>query len=164
MAKHAECKEYNLIFILLIFCVIIVLGIITYLYIIPYFNINLDNENTSISGASDTSADSNNNILKNTSENYKIFENAPHLHSDEFELIVSNGISTINGKIFNTSNETVSDINCLYTLTDCDNNIVYEFTIYAKQIESQDSFGFTSVVILDLSNVEDYSVKLYNNQ
>jgi len=93
---------------------------------------------------------------------YKTFENAQYLHSDQFDMTVTNGISTINGKIFNTSDDIINDLNCLYTLKDSNNNIVYEFTTYAKQIESKSSFGFTSVVVLDLSNVEDFSFKLFN--
>ena len=157
MAKHAEDKKHNFIFIILIVLLLMILGGITYFYIIPYFNTknieNVSNANT------DTTV---NTIIEHTSTTYKVFEDAEYLHSDEFDLSVENGISTINGKIFNTSDEVISDLNCLYTLIDADNNTIYEFTIYAEQIEPQNSFGFTSVVILDLSNVEDYSVKLYN--
>ena len=155
MAKHAEDKRHDILLIFLIISVLAVLGIITYFYIIPYFNTeDVSNSNNNITT---------NTIIEHPSTTYKIFENAEHLHSDEFDLSVENGISTINGKIFNTSNEVVNDLNCLYTLKDSNNNTVYEFTIYAKQIEPQNSFGFTSVVILDLSNVMDYSVKLFNN-
>ena len=72
MAKHAENKKYDFLFILLIFCVFIVLGIITYLYIIPYISINSNNGKTSISSLSDTSTDANNDILEHTSTTYKI--------------------------------------------------------------------------------------------
>ena len=137
MAKHYEDKKYNILLVCLIILVLIVLGFISYLYIIPY------------------------TIIEHTSPTYKAIEDAQYLHCDKFDLTVNNGISTINGKIFNTSNEIVYDLNCLYTLKDSDNNNVYEFTIYAKQIEPQSSFGFTSVVLLDLSKVKDYTVKLF---
>jgi len=82
------------------------------------------------------------------------------LYSDKFNLSVENGISTINGKIFNTSDEVITDLNCLYTLKDINNNIVYDFSINVKELQPQSSFGFTSVSIIDLSNVTDYSVKI----
>ena len=158
MAKHSEDKKHNFILIILIILLLVVIGIIAY-YIIPYLNTKFNAEDVSSSNNDTTT----NTIIEQTSATFKIFEDTPHLHSDEFDLTVTNGISTINGKIFNASNEVIKDLNCLYTLKDINGNTVYEFTIYAKQIDAQSSFGFTSVVILDLSNVEDYLVKLYNS-
>ena len=158
MAKHAEDKNHNFLFIITILGVLVILSIIIYFYVYPYFNTELNIKNSNNSN-NNTAPDTN---IQHNSTNYKIFDDAPYLYSDEFDLTVDNGFSTINGKLFNTSNEIVTDLNCLYTLKDSNNNTIYEFTIYANQIEPQDSFGFTSVVILDLSNVEDYSVKLYN--
>lgn len=160
MTKHTEDKKHNFLFILLIICVLTVLGTITYLYIIPFLTKHFNTEHVSNSNNDITTS----TIIEHTSSTYKVFEDAQYLHSDEFDLTVDNGLSTINGKIFNTSNEMVSNLNCLYTLKDTDNNTIYEFTIYAKQINAQSSFGFTSVVILDLSNVQDYSVKLFNTK
>ena len=157
MAKHSEDKKYNTLLVCLIILVLLILGIISYLYIFPILSTKFNILDASTPNTGITQ----NKIIEHTSTTYKVIEDAQHLHSDELDLTVNNGISTINGKIFNTSNEVVHDLNCLYTLKDSDNNTVYEFTIYAKQIDPQGSFGFTSVVILDLSTVADYTVKLF---
>ena len=130
--------------ILFILCVCIFIAIY---FILPNFK------------ALNNSTGNNEKVIEAQSTTHS-FENANYLSSDNFTLTVENEVSTINAKIFNNSDKTINDLNCSYILKDNNNNTVYTLPVYANIIEPHSSFGFTSVAILDLSSVVDYSVKI----
>ena len=93
--------------------------------------------------------------------NIHTFSNASYLQSENFSLTVEDGISTINATIINNSAETLNNLKCLYCLMDSTNNIVYSFDISINSIEPNTTSSFACMAMLDLSNVVDYSVSLF---
>lgn len=87
--------------------------------------------------------------------------NITFLQSHSFTLTVQDGITTINATISNNSAESINDLKCVYSLIDCYNNLVYSFDISINNIEANNSSSFACMAMLDLSNVVDYSVSLF---
>ena len=89
-----------------------------------------------------------------------VIENSNNLISKDFSMDMNNGISKINGTIENPSEDTLDNLNFIYTLYDSSNNSVYEFEISISNLKAHDSTSFSSVCIVNLSNVVSYSVTL----
>jgi len=89
-----------------------------------------------------------------------IVENSNNLISKDFSIHKSGGISNIKGKVENSSNNTIKELNLVYTLYDNYNNIVYEFEISVSKLEAHSSSSFSSACTTNLSNVTSYSVRL----
>lgn len=93
-------------------------------------------------------------------EDAKQFENASHLTSKNLNIDVENGVSKIKGSVYNSSEEIVKSIKCIYTLLDNNNSVVYELTIPILKIDANNYSAFSSISAIDLSSVVDYCVKL----
>lgn len=93
-------------------------------------------------------------------EDAKQFENASHLTSKNLNIDVENGVSKVKGSVYNSSEEIVKSIKCIYTLLDNNNSVVYELTIPILKIDANNYSAFSSISAIDLSSVVDYCVKL----
>lgn len=89
-----------------------------------------------------------------------IVENSNTLISKDFSITENNGISKITGTIENTTEDTLNNLNLIYTLYDGSNNIVYEFEISISTLNAHNSTSFLSVCATNLSNITGYSVYL----
>lgn len=93
-------------------------------------------------------------------EDAKQFENASHLTSKNLKIDVENGVSKVKGSVYNSSEEIVKSIKCIYTLLDNNNSVIYELTIPILKIDANNYSAFSSISAIDLSSVVDYCVKL----
>lgn len=93
-------------------------------------------------------------------EDSKQFENASSLTSKNLEIDVENGVSKVKGSVYNSSEEIMRNIKCIYSLVDNNNSVVYELTIPILKIDANNYSAFSSISAIDLSSVVDYYVKL----
>ena len=101
----------------------------------------------------------------NPSQRYSIadevgFENADYLTSKSLKIDVQNGVSKVNGIIFNSSQVDIYDLKCAYTLFDDNNSVIYELYIPISNIKANNQSAFSSISVIDLSKVTHYTVKL----
>ncbi len=101
----------------------------------------------------------------NPSQRYSIadevgFENADYLTSKSLKIDVQNGVSKVNGIIFNSSQVDIYDLKCAYTLFDDNNSVIYELDIPISNIKANNQSAFSSISVIDLSKVTHYTVKL----
>lgn len=138
-----KSNSFKKIYIILI--VIFLIAIITY-FIVVY---NTSKPEPSLSVSNEFS-------LSDT----HVFDNSANLISEDFSIKLENGLYKINGNIINTSQDALNNLNCIYTLLDNDNNIIYEFDIPISTLKSNIPTSFSYVCAVDLTNVTSYSVKL----
>lgn len=93
-------------------------------------------------------------------EDAKQFENASHLTSKNLKIDVETGVSKVKGSVYNSSEEIIRNIKCIYSLVDNNNNIVYELEIPISRIKANDHSAFSSISAVDLSSVVNYTVRL----
>ena len=70
-----------------------------------------------------------NNSSKSQLSNIHPFANNSDLISENISINIENGIAKINGIISNSSNSNIQDINCIFTLYNDSNEVVYDFKI-----------------------------------
>lgn len=107
----------------------------------------------------DTNVNSSNSQTFNL-EDSKQFENASNLTSKDLEIDVENGVSKVKGTVYNSSEEIMKNIKCIYSLVDNNNDIVYELEIPISRIKANDHSAFSSISAVDLSIVVNYTVRL----
>lgn len=148
-AKHAQGtsvkgSKIGYFILIMIILIIIVTGIF---FFIPYVHLHDNKVNSS-------------NTKTSNLENDKQFENASHLTSKKLNIDVENGVSKIKGSVYNSSEEIIRNIKCIYTLLDNNNSVVYELTIPILKIDANNYSAFSSISAIDLSSVVDYHVKI----
>ena len=145
-AKDTSIKNSKIGYFILIIIIlfVIVTGIF---FLIPYVHLHDNKVNNS-----------NNKVFY--LEDAKQFENASHLTSKNLKIDVENGVSKVKGSVYNSSENIVKSIKCIYTLLDNNNSVVYELTIPILKIDANNYSAFSSISAIDLSSVVDYHVKL----
>ncbi len=107
-----------------------------------------------------TSSEKSNSKQKYNLADEVAFENVDYLTSKDLKIDVQNGVSKVNGIIFNSSQVDIYDLKCAYTLFDDNNSVIYELDIPISNIKANNQSAFSSISVIDLSKVTHYTVKL----
>lgn len=148
-AKHTNntsVKSSKICYFILIMIILFVIAAGIFFFM-PYTSLkdnNVNNSNSKIFNLEDS----------------KQFENASNLTSKDLNIDVENGVSKVKGSVYNSSEEIMRNIKCIYSLVDNNNSVVYELTIPILKIDANNYSAFSSISAIDLSSVVDYYVKL----
>ncbi len=148
-AKHTNntsVKSSKICYFILIMIILFVI-VVGIFFFMPYTSLKDNNVNNSNSKAFNL-------------ENAKQFENSSYLTSRDLKIDVENGVSKVKGSVYNSSEEIMRNIKCIYSLVDNNNNLVYELEIPISRIKANDHSAFSSISAVDLSSVVNYTVRL----
>lgn len=148
-AHAADNGKFNL-HRFITFFLIILFVILTFLFfMMPYMSFK-----------ETTSSEKSNSKQKYNLADEVAFENVDYLTSKDLKIDVQNGVSKVNGIIFNSSQVDIYDLKCAYTLFDDNNSVIYELDIPISNIKANNQSAFSSISVIDLSKVTHYTVKL----
>lgn len=145
-AKRASAKSSKICYFIFIIIILFVIAAGIFFFM-PYNSLKDNNVNNS-------------NSKTFNLEDSKQFENASNLTSKDLNIDVENGVSKVKGSVYNSSEEIIRNIKCIYSLVDNNNHLVYELEIPISRIKANDHSAFSSISAVDLSSVVNYTVRL----